>query len=110
VVVAAAAPAASLLESIQLLGPLGSASRTFAQWSSVVVVANAVAGLPPLGVHAVLAEHASHLCACSQTSVEITHIYNNSNSTVFQHKKRCIENLHSTEQMTIFTDNFSDKE
>jgi hypothetical protein len=28
----------------------------------------------------------------------------------FQHKKRCIENLHSTEQMTIFTDSFSDKE
>jgi hypothetical protein len=31
-------------------------------------------------------------------------------SLVFQHKKRCIENPHSTEQMTIFTDNFSDKE
>jgi hypothetical protein len=65
VVVAAAAPAASLLESVQLLGLLGSASRTFAQWSSRVAVANAAAGLPLLGVPAVLAEHASHLYACS---------------------------------------------
>jgi hypothetical protein len=73
--VVAAAPAASLLESVQLLGLLESASRTFAQWSSGVAVANAAAGLPPLGVPAVLAEHASHLCACSQTSIEITHIY-----------------------------------
>jgi hypothetical protein len=40
-----------------------------------VAVANAAAGLPPLGVPAVLAEHASHLCAYSRTSVEITHIY-----------------------------------
>jgi hypothetical protein len=64
-------------------------------------VANAVAGLPPLGVPNVLAEYASHLYTCSQTSVEITHIYINSDSAVFQHKKRCIENLHSTEQMTI---------
>jgi hypothetical protein len=37
-------------------------------------VANAVAGLPPPRVSAALAELASHLCACSQTSVEITHI------------------------------------
>jgi hypothetical protein len=74
-VVAAAALAALLLRSDQLLGLLRSASRTFAQWSSVVAVANAAAGLPPLGVSAVQAEHASHLCACSQTSVEITHIY-----------------------------------
>jgi hypothetical protein len=73
--VVAAAPAASLLESVQLLGLLESASRTFAQWSSGVAVANAAAGLPPLGVPAVLDEHASHLCACSQTSIEITHIY-----------------------------------
>jgi hypothetical protein len=58
-----------------LLGLLESASGTFAQWSSEVVVANVVAELPPLGVPAVLAEHASHLCVCSQTSVEITHIY-----------------------------------
>jgi hypothetical protein len=65
VVVAAAAPAASLLESIQLLGQLESASRTFAQWSSGVAVANVAVGLPLLGVPAVLAEHASHLCACS---------------------------------------------
>ena len=50
-------------------------SRTSAQWSSGVAVANATAELPPLGVPAVLAEHASHLCACSQTSIEITHIY-----------------------------------
>jgi hypothetical protein len=73
--VAAAAPAALLLGSVQLPKLLESASRTFAQWSSVVAVANATAELPPLGVPAVLAEHASHLCACSQTSVEITHIY-----------------------------------
>jgi hypothetical protein len=37
-------------------------------------VANAAAELPLPGVPAALAEHASHLCACSQTSVEITHI------------------------------------
>jgi hypothetical protein len=37
-------------------------------------VANAAVGLPPLGVLAALAEHASHLCACSQTSVETTNI------------------------------------
>jgi hypothetical protein len=74
-VVATAAPAASLLRSDQLPGLLGSASRTFAQWSSGVTVANAAAGLPPLGVPAVLAKHASHICTCSQTSVEITHIY-----------------------------------
>jgi hypothetical protein len=75
VVVAAAAPAAFLLKSIQLLGLLGSASRTFAQWSSEVAVENVAVELPPLGVSVVLAEHASHLCACSQTSIEITHIY-----------------------------------
>jgi poly(3-hydroxybutyrate) depolymerase len=72
--VAAAAPVASLLKSVQLLGLLESASRTFAQWSSVVVVTAAV-GLHPPGVPAVPAEHALHLCACSQTFVEITHIY-----------------------------------
>jgi hypothetical protein len=74
-VVAAAAPAAWLLRSDQLPRLLGSASRTFAQWSSGVAVANAAAELLPLGVPAVLAEHASHLYACSQTSVEITHIF-----------------------------------
>jgi hypothetical protein len=74
-VVAAAAPAASLLGSDQLSGLLESASGTFAQWSSGVAVANAVVGLPPLGVPAVLVGHASHPCACSQTSIEITHIY-----------------------------------
>jgi hypothetical protein len=58
-----------------LPGLLGSASRTSARWSSVVAVANAAAGLLPLGVPAVEAEYASHLYACSQTSVEITHIY-----------------------------------
>ena len=73
-VVAAAAPAASLLKSDQLPELLGSASRTFAQWSSRVVVANAVAELPLPGVPVALAEHALHLCACSQTSVESTHI------------------------------------
>jgi hypothetical protein len=30
-----------------------------------VAVANAATGLPPHGVPAVLAEHASHLCVCS---------------------------------------------
>jgi hypothetical protein len=64
-----------MLGSNQLLGLLESASGTFAQWSSEVAVANAAAELPPVGVPAVLAEHASHLCACSRTSVEITHIY-----------------------------------
>jgi hypothetical protein len=72
--VAAAAPAASLLKSDQLFGLLESASRTFAQWSSVVAVATAAAELHLPRVPAVLAEHALHLCACSQTSVEITHI------------------------------------
>jgi L-asparaginase II len=76
----------------------------------VVAVANAAAELSPLGVPAVLAEHASHLCVCSQTTVEITHIYIKSDSAVFQHKKRCMENLYSTEQLIIFTNNFSDKE
>jgi hypothetical protein len=74
-VVVVAALVAWLLRSNQLPGLLGSASRTFAQWSSVVAVGNAVAGLPPLVVRAVQAKHASHLCACSQTSVEITHMY-----------------------------------
>jgi L-asparaginase II len=74
VVVAAVEPAASLLMSNQLPELLGSASRTSAQWSSGVAVANAAAELPSLGVPAALAKHASHLCACSQTSVEITHI------------------------------------
>jgi hypothetical protein len=52
-------------------------------------VANAVAELPPLGVLAALAVHASHLYACSQTSIETTHI--RSDSAVFQHKKRYTE-------------------
>jgi hypothetical protein len=39
-------------------------------------VANAATRLLPLGVRVVQAEHASHLCACSQTFVEITHISN----------------------------------
>jgi hypothetical protein len=47
------------------------------------------AELHPPGVPAVPAEHALHLCACSQTSVEITHI--RSDSAVFQHKKRYME-------------------
>jgi hypothetical protein len=74
VVVAAAKPAASLLMSDQLPELPGSASRTSAQWSSGVAVANSTAELPPLGVPAALAVHSSHLCACSQTSVETTHI------------------------------------
>jgi hypothetical protein len=70
--VVVAAPAASLLRSDQLLGLLGSASGTSAQWSSGVAVATA-AELHLRGVPAVLAEHALHLGACSQTSVESTH-------------------------------------
>jgi hypothetical protein len=71
--VAAAAPAPSLLRFDQLLGLLGSASGTFAQWSLGVAVAT-TAELHLPGVPAVPAEHALHLSACSQTSVEITHI------------------------------------
>jgi hypothetical protein len=37
-------------------------------------MATAAVELHPPGVPAVLAEHASHLYACSQTSVETTHI------------------------------------
>jgi hypothetical protein len=74
--VAAAVPAASLLRFDQLPGLLGSASRTFAQWSLGVAGANAAAELPPPGVPVALAEHASHLCACSQTSVETIHVSN----------------------------------
>jgi endonuclease I len=72
--VAATELAASLLMSNQLPELPGSASRTSAQWSSGVAVANAAAELPPLRVPTALAMHASHLCACSHTSVEITHI------------------------------------
>jgi hypothetical protein len=70
--VAAAAPAALLLRSNQLLGLLGSASGTSAQWSSGVVVAT-VAKLPPPWVPAASAEQTFHLCAYSQTFVESTH-------------------------------------
>jgi hypothetical protein len=73
-VVAAVEPAASLLMSDQLPKLLGSASRTSAQWSSGVAMANVAAELPLPGVPATMAEHASHLCACSQTSVETIHI------------------------------------
>jgi hypothetical protein len=54
-----------------------------------VAVATAAVGLHLPGVPAVPAEHASHLRACSQTSVKITHI--RSDSVVFQHKKRYTE-------------------
>jgi hypothetical protein len=74
VVVAAVELAASLLMSDQLPELPGSASRTSAQWSSVVAVATAAIEQFPLGVPAALAVHASHLCACSHTFVEITHI------------------------------------
>jgi hypothetical protein len=74
-VVAVVALAALLLRSIRLPELLEFALGTFAQCSLGVAMADAVAGLPPLRVPAVQAEHASHLCACSQTSVEITHIY-----------------------------------
>jgi hypothetical protein len=71
--VVVAAPAALLLKSDQLLGLLGFALGTSVQWSSRVAMAIAV-GLPPPGVPATPVEHAFHLCAYSQTSVEITHI------------------------------------
>jgi hypothetical protein len=74
VVVVVAEPAASLLMSNQLPELPRFASKTSAQWSSGVAVANAAAELPPPGVPTALAEHASHLWACSLTSVEITHI------------------------------------
>jgi uncharacterized membrane protein len=74
VVVAATELAASLLMSDQLPELHGSASRTSAQWSPGVAVANVAAELPPLGMPAALAMHALHLCACSQTSIGITHI------------------------------------
>jgi hypothetical protein len=67
-----AAPAALLLKSDQLLGLLGFASGTSAQWSSGVAVATAVE-LPPPVVPAAPVEHAFHLYACFQTSVESTH-------------------------------------
>jgi hypothetical protein len=70
--VASAALAASLLGSDQSLGLLESASGTSAQWSSGVVVATA-ADLHLPGLPTVLAKHALHLSACSQTSVESTH-------------------------------------
>jgi hypothetical protein len=76
VVVAAAALVALLLRSDQLPELPEFASRTSNQWSSGVAVANAAAELPLPGVPAALAEHASHLCACSQTFVETTHISN----------------------------------
>jgi hypothetical protein len=47
------------------------------------------AEVPPPGVPAASAEHAFHLCACSQASIGSTHII--SESAVFQHKKRYIE-------------------
>jgi hypothetical protein len=66
------APATSQLRSDQLLGLLGSASGTSAQWSSGVAVETA-AELHLPGVPAFLAEHALHLGACSQTSIESIH-------------------------------------
>jgi hypothetical protein len=71
--VAAAALAALLLVSDQLLRLPESASGISAQWSSRVAVATA-AELHLPGVPTAPAEHALHLYACSQTSVEITHI------------------------------------
>jgi hypothetical protein len=87
--VATAAPAALLLRSDQSLGLLESASETSTQLSSGVAVATTAAELPPPRGPAARAEHALHLGACSQTSVESTHI--KSNSAVFQHKKRYME-------------------
>jgi hypothetical protein len=67
------APAASLLRSDQSLGLLGSASGTSARWSSGVAVATtAKLHLPRVSVAPV--EHALHLGAYSQTSIQSTHI------------------------------------
>jgi hypothetical protein len=71
--VATDVPVALLLEYDQMLGLLGSALRTSAQLSAGVAVATAAAELPPPRVSAILAEHALHLCTCSQTFVESTH-------------------------------------
>jgi hypothetical protein len=73
VAVAAAVPAALLIGSDQSLGLRESASGTSAQLSSGVAVATSAAELPPPRVPTVLAEHALHLYACSQTSIESTH-------------------------------------
>jgi hypothetical protein len=59
------------------------------------------------GVPAILAEHAFLGRLFSDICRNHTHI--RSDFAVFQHKKRCMENLHNTEQLTIFTDNISDK-
>jgi hypothetical protein len=107
--VASATPTASLLRFDQLLGLLGSASGTSSQWSSGVAVATA-AELHLPRVPAALAEHALHLYSYSQTSVKSIHTHIRSDSAVFQHKKRCIENLHNTEHLIILTNSFSDKE
>jgi hypothetical protein len=71
--VVATAPTALLLRSDQLLGLLGSASGTSTQWSSGVAVTTA-AEPPPPGLPAAPAEHALHLGAYSQTSIESTYI------------------------------------
>jgi hypothetical protein len=67
------ADVALLLKSDQLLGRLGSASETSAQWSLGVAVATTVE-LPPPGLPTAPVEHVLHLGACSQTSVESIHI------------------------------------
>jgi hypothetical protein len=71
--VAAAAPAALLLKSSQFLGLLGFASGTSVQCSSRVAVVTA-AEVPPPEMPATSVEHAFHLYACFQTSIEGTHI------------------------------------
>jgi hypothetical protein len=72
--VAAATPAASLLRSDQLPELPKFASQTSARLSSGVAVATTAIGLHAPRVPVVPTEHALHLCACSQTSVETTHI------------------------------------
>jgi hypothetical protein len=72
-VVAAAAAVEWRLESDRWLELPESASRTFARWTSEVVVAAAVAGVPhPAMLHAPV-EHAVLLCACFLTSAECNH-------------------------------------
>jgi hypothetical protein len=71
--VAAAAPAALLLKSGQFLGLSGFASGTYVQCSSRVAVVTTTE-VPPPEMPATPVEHAFHLYACFQTSIEGTHI------------------------------------
>jgi hypothetical protein len=91
--------AALLLESGQSPGLCRSASETSAQWSSGVAVAIAIE-VPLPGVSTAPTEHAFHLYACYQTSVESIHT---SDLTSLSASEKIYRSLHNTEQMSIFT-------